>query len=182
MKVEDGNPNLLQFYPETSKLSIEESVLGLQAILKLSDRTKAVVQAQLEGRNDFEFNTEWAYIQHSFTRNYDIAFGKMSMPLFYRSRYRNVNYGLDDSIDSSNSTRYVSSSYRVSNYLTLTYHYERYNQNLDNFKQLSNVTDSILRTSGEQDIRNFAQREFYLNCFDWRYDFDTRTALKAGYW
>lgn len=339
MKVEGLNPNLLQFYPESSKLSIEESVLGLQASLKLSDRTKAVVQIQLEGRNDFEFNTEWAYIQHSLNKNYDVSFGKMSMPLFYRSRYRNVNYshpysrlplsvyighefksisgvsfsakrfiagrtlfmrtdvmygnwsgetyesirneyiparldniyslalevectkcsltvfggmwkakpkvaginslindsvsepvsqyealltqkaevlyealyvnsgatykyigfdwditldlnvvgeyanyGLDSSIDSFNSTWYVSGSYRVSKYHTLTYHYERYNQDLDNFKQLSKVTDPILRTIGEQAVRNFAQREFYLNGFDWRYDFDTRTAFKAGYW
>jgi hypothetical protein len=70
------------------------SKFGVQVSAKATDKLSAVVQviAQNGYDNTFRPRVEWANVKYSFTPNFSVRAGRIDLPTFMNSEYRNVGY------------------------------------------------------------------------------------------
>jgi hypothetical protein len=73
-----------------------DTLLGLQANAKLSDKLQAVVQVVAQQRldNSYTPEIEWANLKYSFTKDFSVRAGRIAMPTYMASEIRNVHYAL----------------------------------------------------------------------------------------
>ncbi len=69
------------------------SLFGLQTTFALGRSTDAVLQLVSRGREDWDTELEWGYLQHQFTTGTEIRAGKMRLPLFMESETLEIGYG-----------------------------------------------------------------------------------------
>lgn len=71
-----------------------DSIIGLQFQFQVNDRTDLVTQLTARGREDYSVETEWAYIRYRFTDDIVGRAGRLRMPFFMLSEFRDVGYAL----------------------------------------------------------------------------------------
>ena len=77
----------------TDELEMDQlSVVGLQGSSDLSDGLSATVQLVARGKNDFDPESEWAYVKYQFSDNADIKFGRLRALFYFYSEYLDVSY------------------------------------------------------------------------------------------
>lgn len=77
----------------TVELSHQElSRAGVQINASLSDKTNAVVQILARGRDNYDAQAQWAYLEHEFTPSVRVRGGRMVLPFFMHTQYSNVGY------------------------------------------------------------------------------------------
>lgn len=71
-----------------------DTVLGLQAQYKISDKFSAVAQilSRRNYKNNYEPTLDWAYISYKYNSNLRLRAGRFVSPVFLGSDSRNVNY------------------------------------------------------------------------------------------
>ncbi len=71
-----------------------DSKIGLQLSARLTDKLSAVVQviSQHEYDNTFKPRLEWANVKYAFTPDFSVRVGRIELPTFLNSEYRNVGY------------------------------------------------------------------------------------------
>jgi hypothetical protein len=71
-----------------------DSRFGLQLSAHPTDKLSAVVQilAMHEYDNSFKPRLEWANVKYAFTPDFNIRVGRIELPTFLNSEYRNVGY------------------------------------------------------------------------------------------
>jgi opacity protein-like surface antigen len=71
-----------------------DSKLGVQLTARLTDKLSAVVQviSQHEYDNTFHPRLEWANVKYAFTPDFSVRVGRIEVPTFLNSEYRNVGY------------------------------------------------------------------------------------------
>lgn len=70
----------------------DESLFALQMSSDLGEGLSATVQLLAEGRNDFELEAAWAYLNYSINDTHTLTVGRFAHPLFNQSQYENVGY------------------------------------------------------------------------------------------
>lgn len=68
--------------------------LGVQLIGRFTDKLSAVVQVVSQHRYDNTFHPqiEWANLKYAFTPDFSVRVGRIELPTFLNSDYRNVGY------------------------------------------------------------------------------------------
>ncbi len=71
-----------------------DSKLGVQLSAHFTDKLSAVIQvlAQHEYDNSFKPRLEWANVKYAFTPDFSVRVGRIELPTFLNSEYRNVGY------------------------------------------------------------------------------------------
>ncbi len=71
-----------------------DTVLGVQLSAKVTNKLTAVVQvvSQHAYDNTFTPHVEWANVKYAFTTNFSVRVGRIEIPTFANSDYRNVGY------------------------------------------------------------------------------------------
>lgn len=71
-----------------------DTVLGVQAQYKISDKLSAVVQllSRRNYKNNYQPSLDWAYLSYKYTPNLRLRAGRFVSPVFLGSDSRNVNY------------------------------------------------------------------------------------------
>jgi hypothetical protein len=71
-----------------------DSKLGVQLDARLTDKLSAVVQVVSQHRydNSFKPTLEWANVKYAFTPDLSLRVGRIELPIFLDSDYRNVGY------------------------------------------------------------------------------------------
>jgi hypothetical protein len=71
-----------------------DSKVGVQLSAHLTDKLSAVVQviSQHEYDNSFRPRLEWANVKYAFTPDFSVRVGRIELPTFLNSEYRNVGY------------------------------------------------------------------------------------------
>lgn len=71
-----------------------DSKFGLQLTARVTDKLSAVVQviAQHEYDNTLKPRLEWANVKYAFTPDFSVRVGRIEVPTFLNSEYRNVGY------------------------------------------------------------------------------------------
>ncbi|MDF1820916.1 MAG: hypothetical protein P1U64_05060 [Alcanivoracaceae bacterium] len=67
---------------------------GIQVQANVSDRVSGTIQLYADGADDFDAQTEWAYITYQFTDATEARAGRLVIPLYMHSQYQNVGYAL----------------------------------------------------------------------------------------
>jgi hypothetical protein len=72
----------------------DDTKLGVQLIGRFTDKLSAVVQVVSEQRYDNTFTPqiEWANLKYAFTPDFSVRIGRIELPTFLNSDYRNVGY------------------------------------------------------------------------------------------
>lgn len=67
---------------------------GIQIDAQINDRLSATFQLLGQGATQFEMDYEWAYISYQATDSVKLRGGKLVLPLYMHSQYKNVGYAL----------------------------------------------------------------------------------------
>ena len=72
----------------------DASIIGVQLMARMTDKLSAVLQivSQHSYDNSFTPHVEWANIKYAFTPNFDVRVGRVELPTFANSDFRNVGY------------------------------------------------------------------------------------------
>jgi hypothetical protein len=72
----------------------DDTKLGVQLIGRFTDKLSAVVQVVSQHRYDNTFTPqiEWANLKYAFTPDFSVRVGRIELPTFLNSDYRNVGY------------------------------------------------------------------------------------------
>jgi len=89
MVLDDGE----SYYGFDDSLGFEEdSKIGLQFDVDLTDKWSATVQGVARGRDDWEAEVEWAYLSYEVNRNWTVRAGRLRGPFYMISDYLEVGY------------------------------------------------------------------------------------------
>jgi len=69
-----------------------DSIVGLQGTFMPVDHLEATVQFTTAGNNDWDLETEWAYLAYTFDSGAKIRGGKLRVPFYMYSDYLEVGY------------------------------------------------------------------------------------------
>ncbi len=69
-----------------------ESIVGLQAQARISDKLRGTVQLVAKGANHYEPEAEWAYISYDLKENLTVNAGRFRLPTYYYSDFLDVGY------------------------------------------------------------------------------------------
>lgn len=70
----------------------EDSIIGLQVDVELTDKLSATVQGVARGRDDFEPELEWAYLSYQVNNQWKVRVGRLRQPFYMISDYLEVGY------------------------------------------------------------------------------------------
>lgn len=72
----------------------DDTKLGVQLVGRFTDKLSAVVQVVSQQRYDNTFTPqlEWANLKYAFTPDFSVRIGRIELPTFLNSDYRNVGY------------------------------------------------------------------------------------------
>ena len=69
-----------------------DSIFGLQGTFMPVDKLEATVQFTTAGSNDWDLETEWAYLAYTFDNGSKVRGGKLRVPFYMYSDYLEVGY------------------------------------------------------------------------------------------
>ncbi|PVZ71483.1 hypothetical protein [Pelagibaculum spongiae] len=70
----------------------QDTALGLQFGFDLTNKSSATIQLVARGDDNFDVRTEWAFLAHRFNDNLTLKGGRLKLPIFLISDYRDVGY------------------------------------------------------------------------------------------
>lgn len=69
-----------------------ESIAGLQAQARISDKLRGTVQLVAKGSNHYEPEAEWAYVSYDLKEDLTVNAGRFRLPTYYYSDFLDVGY------------------------------------------------------------------------------------------
>lgn len=73
-------------------ITFDHNIFGLQVSGDVSDKLTATVQLTARGSEDYQVNTEWAYLSWQATDNSKVRMGRLRTPFYMYSDFLDVGY------------------------------------------------------------------------------------------
>ena len=72
-----------------------DTKVGFQLDADLENNLSATIQIMSRGKEDYDAELEWGYINYALTQSSDVKFGKLRLPIYYYSSSLDVGYSYD---------------------------------------------------------------------------------------
>lgn len=89
--VDDAKSQSYGGYSEED-ITFDHNIFGLQVSGDVSDKLTATVQLTARGSEDYQVNTEWAYVSWQATDNSKVRMGRLRTPFYMYSDFLDVGY------------------------------------------------------------------------------------------
>lgn len=89
--VDDAKSQSYGGYSEED-ITFDHNIFGLQVSGDVSDKLTATVQLTARGSEDYQVNTEWAYLSWQATDNSKVRMGRLRTPFYMYSDFLDVGY------------------------------------------------------------------------------------------